>query len=475
MASSYTSRLRLTQPATGDLSGLWGDTVNNEITALVDQAVAGRAVVAMTDADYTLTALNGTSDEARNAALRITGTLTVARNVICPTAAKLYIVENATTGGFAITFKTSAGSGISVANGQSMFLRCDGTNVVSAFSYFAGTAASATTATNLAGGLVGQVPYQASAGSTALLAAGTAGQLLQSNGGAAPSWVSALANGTTATTQTANDNSTKVATTAYVDQATSVLRGYIDGLTLSTAGSSTTFTVAAGQAADDANAVMVSLTSAISKTTGSWVVGSGSGGLDTGSIANLTWYHVWLIRRPDTGVEDVLVSLSATSPTMPANYTQKRRIGSMRTNGSGQWTAFRQVQDWFEWDAAVSDAAVSNPGTAAVTRVLTVPTNVVVQAVFNGGVRNLGSAVAGNVYFSPLTKSNEAANEVAAPFWTAGAYTQSAAAGARSSYTMNFVWTDTSAQIRTRLSASDGNVSLYIATLGWIDPRGKNA
>ena len=47
---------------------------------------------------------------------------------------------------------------------------------------------SATTATNLAGGSAGTVPYQSAAGTTVQLAAGTAGQFLKSNGAAAPSW-----------------------------------------------------------------------------------------------------------------------------------------------------------------------------------------------------------------------------------------------------------------------------------------------
>lgn len=52
------------------------------------------------------------------------------------------------------------------------------------------SATSATTATNLAGGGAGQLPYQSSTGTTAMLANGTSGQLLQSNGGtSAPSWV----------------------------------------------------------------------------------------------------------------------------------------------------------------------------------------------------------------------------------------------------------------------------------------------
>jgi hypothetical protein len=52
-----------------------------------------------------------------------------------------------------------------------------------------GNATTATTATNLAGGSAGTIPYQSAAGTTVQLAAGTAGYLLQANGAAAPTWV----------------------------------------------------------------------------------------------------------------------------------------------------------------------------------------------------------------------------------------------------------------------------------------------
>lgn len=135
MPSSYTSSLRLTLPVTGENSGTWGDLVNTGITNLVDASVAGYAAVTMTDADYTLTTANGTADEARKMLLNITGTLTTTRNVICPTASKLYFIKNATAGGFAITLKTSSGTGISIPNGKSSVLMCDGTNVVEAVSF----------------------------------------------------------------------------------------------------------------------------------------------------------------------------------------------------------------------------------------------------------------------------------------------------------------------------------------------------
>jgi len=51
------------------------------------------------------------------------------------------------------------------------------------------SATSATTATNLAGGSNGTIPYQSAAGTTQMLAVGTSGQVLKSNGAAAPSWI----------------------------------------------------------------------------------------------------------------------------------------------------------------------------------------------------------------------------------------------------------------------------------------------
>lgn len=135
MPSSFTPSLRLTLPVTGENSGTWGDLVNTGITDLVDASIAGYAAITMTDANYTLTTVNGAADEARKMMLDISGTLSAPRNVICPTASKLYFIKNATAGGFAITLKTSAGSGISVPNGRSTVLLCNGTNVIEAVDY----------------------------------------------------------------------------------------------------------------------------------------------------------------------------------------------------------------------------------------------------------------------------------------------------------------------------------------------------
>jgi hypothetical protein len=134
--ASYTTSLRLIQPATGEYPGSWGTQANNGLTALVDTSVAGTATITMVAADYTLSTANGATDEARAAVLNVTGTPGAARNIIVPAVSKIYVVFNNTTGGFAQTVKTSAGTGISVPNGASAYLRCNGTDVVEAVNYF---------------------------------------------------------------------------------------------------------------------------------------------------------------------------------------------------------------------------------------------------------------------------------------------------------------------------------------------------
>jgi hypothetical protein len=152
------------------------------------------------------------------------------------------------------------------------------------------------------------------------------------------------------------------------------LRGYLSGLALSNDGSSptTVLDVAAGVCASDDSTMLMTL-AAFTKSTGAWALGSGNGGLDTGSVANNTWYHVFVIERTDTQVVDVLFSTSATSPTMPTNYTKKRRIGSFRTNASAQVIAFTQNGDEFLWAVPVADLSTGSPGTSAVLRTMTIP------------------------------------------------------------------------------------------------------
>ena len=137
MPSTYSSNLRLELIGTGEQAGTWGTTTNTNLGTLIEQAIAGYSTVTILDTNYTLTNLNGAADEARSMALNIISsvTLTATRNVICPSVSKLYVVKNATTGGQSIILKTAAGSGITIPNGSTNIVLCNGANVVEAYSF----------------------------------------------------------------------------------------------------------------------------------------------------------------------------------------------------------------------------------------------------------------------------------------------------------------------------------------------------
>ena len=129
MPSTYSPSLKLELIASGEQSGTWGATTNTNLGTLLEQAITGVVAITMVDANYTLTSYNGISDEARNAVLVVSGTLTASRSVIIPSFNKVYIVSNSTTGGFPIVVKTASGVGFTVNNGVEQLVYCNGTNV----------------------------------------------------------------------------------------------------------------------------------------------------------------------------------------------------------------------------------------------------------------------------------------------------------------------------------------------------------
>lgn len=233
-----------------------------------------------------------------------------------------------------------------------------------------------------------------------------------------------------------------------------MLSTLITGLTLSAAGSTATFGIAIGAAAG------MALSSAYTKTTSAWALGTAAGSLDTGAIANSTWYHVYIIQRSDTGVVDILASLSATAPTMPTNYDRKRRIGAMKTDGSAQWTKFVQVRDEFLWAVPVSDYS-GNLTTGAANITLTVPTGIQVQALCRGYITGLANDNA--LLSSPDETSGASNSPTGNVSWVGQVNSQANNLGQVS------LRTNTSAQIRGIASAT---VTLALTTRGWVDNRG---
>lgn len=128
MASTFSTSLKLELIGDGDQSGIWGQTTNNNLGTLLEQAIAGVASFDMLDGNYTLTNYNGVSDEARNMVLVATGTHTAVRDIIAPLVEKVYIVKNSTTGGYGVRIIGASGTGVTVPSGATVIVYCDATN-----------------------------------------------------------------------------------------------------------------------------------------------------------------------------------------------------------------------------------------------------------------------------------------------------------------------------------------------------------
>lgn len=239
-------------------------------------------------------------------------------------------------------------------------------------------------------------------------------------------------------------------------------RGYLSGCTLS-GGGTQILTINAGVACSDDASTLMKLPSNFTKAINTaWAVGSATGSLDTGAIANSTWYHVYIIERLDTSVVDVLVSTSATAPTMPTNYTVKRRIGSFKTDGSANILAFTQTGDVFTWTVGLHDIIAQNIGTTATSFVMTVPTGVVVTALFDGFVFKTSAISGANFYPIIVTDQTVAYGSFCS------IYDGSTGNGTCAPHQ---VLTNTNAQIRARGLSAGTTVDAY--TTGWIDFRGR--
>ena len=162
---------------------------------------------------------------------------------------------------------------------------------------------------------------------------------------------------------------------------------HIAGLTYSNAADATNdITVTAGSARDSTNTEDMVLAASITKRLdAAWAVGDNQGGIDAGSAAN-TSYHIWLIKRVDTGVVDVLFSTSASSPTMPTNYTKKRRIGSfVRTGGANRtMSVIETAGGAIEVLHPLSVSSFTAPATTGANQTLSnIPTGIIFDAYFS--------------------------------------------------------------------------------------------
>ena len=134
MASTYSTDLKIELMVTGENAGTWGDKTNTNLN-LVQQAIAGFESVSIAGGAQTTTLVmtDGALSNARNAVIKLTGTITGNQIVTIPTGIeKTYTVLNSTTGAFTVEFKQAGGTGVTfgTTDKSAKTLFADGTNIV---------------------------------------------------------------------------------------------------------------------------------------------------------------------------------------------------------------------------------------------------------------------------------------------------------------------------------------------------------
>lgn len=231
--ATYSTSLKLTLIGDGEQTGTWGSTTNTNFGTLLEQAIVGQTTIIMTNADYTLTNLNGTTDEARSAVIIVTGTQNASYSVIVPAVPKLYMVTNSLTSPQVAYIKMTGGTTTQVPNGQTMYLYCTGVvgsswgvlnyvqnaqNLITGGTITTGainctslTSTGIVTGTTITGTLFSGPGTSITGTATSLNIGG--------NAATATTVSTTIASGATGTTQTAGTNNTTIATTAFVATA----------------------------------------------------------------------------------------------------------------------------------------------------------------------------------------------------------------------------------------------------------------
>ena len=251
-------------------------------------------------------------------------------------------------------------------------------------------------------------------------------------------------------------------------------RNHISGLELSnnSTDAANDIDIAVGEASDSTNGYVLKLTSGLTKQMDNpFAPGTDAGGMFNASKETGISYHAFLIHKTDNGTIDVGFSTSVSAADIPSGYAVFRRIGTVMTDFSGNIVPFRQRGDRFLLETISNDVASANdPGISAVTAILNVPLGVVFRAIINArvfhnennnDVKALFTELAAPDYTATAVNNNYASIIFST---TATSYSTGHSAGLE-------VWTDTTKQIRYRLSESDADTYVDVWTLGWYDER----
>lgn len=231
-----------------------------------------------------------------------------------------------------------------------------------------------------------------------------------------------------------------------------IMNGHIFGCTVSnsTTTPNTIINVAACQATDSTNAVLMSQSASTVTFTS-----AGAGGLDTGSAAASTWYAILIINGSSgTAYMATKETAGATiSPTMPTGYTSYRYIGSVKFNASTALLAFTQTGQQFRWGTSTVDLNTTTPATVETAVTLSVPPGLVTFPIL---LLEINPATAGDFSFVYGGTSS--------PFDAAlqGAIT--------THFSASQIRTTTNTSSQISYNATSASDTVQINTIGWIDP-----
>lgn len=254
--------------------------------------------------------------------------------------------------------------------------------------------------------------------------------------------------------------------------------GFLFGCTLSNNGTDAVndIDITAGKCRDSTDTVNITCAAMAGKQLDvGWAPGAAAGLRNSGAaIANGT-YHIYAVSKAD-GTQDYYAHTSTTVATViaalqaeagGAAYLYARRIGSIIRSG-GSILGFVQYGDYFRLNAAVLDVNTTNPGTAAVTAALSVPSGINVIADINAAYNPNNTAGAS------LLLTDLASTDVAPVIDTAtqGQIAYPGNTGTTYATAPVQIRTNTSAQCRYRASFSNASTVVALATQGWRDQRG---
>lgn len=255
--------------------------------------------------------------------------------------------------------------------------------------------------------------------------------------------------------------------------ATIDIRGYIYGLTLSnnSTDAANDINIAAGSAVDSTGTSSIVLANAMGKQLDAVWAPGGTPGTPVGmrasgaSLSNAT-YHIFVIRRPDTGAVDVAADTSPTGANIPANtnvaYTQRQRIGAI-IRESGSIVSFVQRGNIFKRVPAVVRSSTSPQVSALLA--CPVPNGTVVEPIFSVEIQTVSAPT------NASCAMGDGSGGSATTTYTGVLTSTSIGGRARNASVFQGFFTNTTTQVYHSVTIGEGSLdanTLYC--VGWVDP-----